>query len=109
MTYNQGLARKMRELLKPQRGVVEKPMFGGIGFMVRGNLACGVHKDELIVRLSDQDFRAALEKPHVRIFNLTGRPMKGWLMISSGGYTSTKSLKGWIDKALDHARSLPPK
>jgi TfoX/Sxy family transcriptional regulator of competence genes len=84
-------------------------MFGGIGFLVNGNMACGVNNDDLIVRLSEHDFEEALKHGYVRVFNMTGRPMKGWIMISSGGYTADTRLKAWIDKAVAHARSLPPK
>ena len=95
--------------MKAERGVVEKSMFGGIGFLVNGNMACGVNKQDLIVRLSEHDFEEALKRPHVRVFNMTGRPMKGWIMVSSGGYASETALKGWIDRAVAHARSLPPR
>jgi len=109
MAYNEQLARRMRLRLKAVRGAVEKNMFGGIGFLVNGNMACGVNKQDLIVRLDDHDFEAAVKRPHVRVFNMTGRPMKGWIMVSSGGYASDAALRGWIDKAITHARSLPPK
>ena len=84
-------------------------MFGGIGFMANGHLACGIHKQELIVRLDEKQFAAALKRPNVRVFDMGGRPMKGWVMVSSAGYASPKDLKEWIDQALAHARSLPPK
>lgn len=109
MAYNQELADRMRQILKSERAVVEKGMFGGIGFMVNGNLACGVHKQDLIVRLGQDDFTASRKKPHVRVFNLTGRPMNGWLMISARAYASEKDLRGWVAKSLAHAGSLPPK
>ncbi len=109
MAYNEALGQRMRKMMKGERGVVEKSMFGGIGFVVNGNLACGVNKQDLIVRLGEGEFQEALRRSNVRIFNMTGRPMKGWIMVSSGGYRTDRSLRGWIDKSLAHARSLPPK
>ncbi len=109
MTYNQELGERLRKRMKPVRGAVEKSMFGGIGFVLNGNMACGINKDDLIVRLNEADFEKALKQPHVRIFNMTGRPMKGWIMVASGGYASDKQLQDWIDRAVAYARSLPPK
>ncbi len=109
MTYDEELGDRMRRHLRTKKGVVEKNMFGGIGFLFNGNMACGVHKQDLIVRLSDAAFNEAVKQPNVRIFNMTGRPMKGWIMVSKPGYDSETALKDWIDKACQHARSLPPK
>jgi hypothetical protein len=109
MAYNEDLARKIRAKLKLKSGVVEKKMFGGVGFLFNGNLACGVNKQDLIVRLNETDFEKALKQPHVRIFDLTGRPMKGWVFVSAEGCKSDKALEGWIDKGLAFARSLPRK
>ncbi len=109
MAYNQALAQRMRGRMKSERGVVERGMFGGIGFLVNGNMACGVNKEDLIVRLGEADFQRALKNPNARVFDMGGRPMKGWIMVSSSGYTTEKALRGWMDKALVYARSLPPK
>lgn len=96
-------------MMKSVREAEEKSLFGGIGFLIHGNMACGVNKQDLIVRLGEADFDEALKKPGVRIFDFSGRPMKGWIMVSSSGYASDKQLQGWIDKAVAHAKSLPPK
>ena len=109
MPYNEELATRIREILKAEKGLSEKKMFGGVGFLVRGNLACGAHKDELILRLGETDFRTALKTAHARIFDMTGRPMKGWILVAKDGYKSEKVLQGWIRKSLEFARSLPPK
>ena len=84
-------------------------MFGGIGFLVNGNMVCGVNKQDLVVRLSEDDFENALKQQHVRIFDMTGRPMKGWVLVSSGGYKSDKTLQSWIEKGIAFAKSLPHK
>ncbi len=108
MAYNQELAERMRRILGTEHAIVEKRMFGGIGFMANGNLACGIHKQELIARLGEDDFKSALKKQHVRIFDMAGRPMKGWVMVAAEGCASESQLRGWIAKSLAHARSLPP-
>ncbi len=109
MALNGELAARMRAQLRSKKGIVEKKMFGGIGFLVNGNMACGVNKQDLIVRLGDADFDQALKQPHVRVFDMGGRPMKGWIMVSSDAYASENALRGWIEKGIAFAGSLPPK
>ena len=109
MPYNEVLAKRLRAKLKQHPGLVEKKLFGGIGFLVRGNMACGVHQDDLILRLGNHDFGEALKKPAARIFDLYGRTMEGWVLISAAGYNSDAQLEGWIKKSLALVESLPPK
>ena len=109
MAYDEGLAQRIRELLHEQAGPVEKKMFGGIGFMVRGNMACGVHKDALIVRVGPENDCAALAKPHTKPFDMTGRPMKGWVMVDPEGYEEQEALEAWVRQGIDFALTLPPK
>ena len=109
MAYNEELAERMRVQLKSRRGVTEKKMFGGVGFLVNGNMACGIIKDDLIVRLSNDDFEKALKQKHVRIFDYSGRPMKDWVYVSAEGYASDKALGGWMEKGMTFAKSLPKK
>lgn len=109
MAYDEKLAERIRSKLKGKRGIAEKRLFGGVGFLVKGNMACGVNKRDLIVRLSDDDFASALKQPHVRIFDMTGRPMKGWIMVTAEGLRNDAALRSWIDKAYKHAQSLPAK
>lgn len=109
MAYNVQLTERIRSVLKGRKGLEEKKMFGGVGFLVNGNMACGVNKDDLILRLGEKEYQKALKSPHARKFDMTGRPMKGWVMVSEPGYASEKSLNTWIEVALTFARSLPPK
>jgi TfoX N-terminal domain len=109
MAYDEKLAERIRLSLKSKRGVVEKKMFGGVGFMVRGNMACGVNKQDLIVRVSEADFEDAMKQKHVRIFDTMGKPMKGWLLVAPGGCSSDAALRSWIDMGIAFATSLPPK
>jgi hypothetical protein len=109
MAYDEGLAQRIRELLGERPGLVEKRMFGGIGFILHGNMACGVHKDALIVRVGPQRYEEALGRPHTRQFDITGRPMKGWVMVGPDGTESDQDLQEWVQRGIDFAGTLPPK
>lgn len=109
MAYNEGLAQRMREHLPDDTSLVEKKMFGGVGFMFQGNMACGIYKDELIVRVNHEDYEEMLTRPHIRPFDITGRPMRGWIMVGPEGYASDTDLRYWVDQGLSFASSLPPK
>ena len=109
MAYDQGLEQRIREQLEEVPDVIGKKMFGGIGFMVQGNMACGVHKNNLIVRVGADQHDDALSQPHIRIFDITGRPMKGWVLVTPDGFQSDSDLKHWIERGVDFALSLPPK
>jgi TfoX/Sxy family transcriptional regulator of competence genes len=109
MPYDTLLATRIRAVLGPLPYLVEKKMFGGVGFLVKGNMACGVHKDDLIVRVGPERSNQALSRPHTRIFNMTGRPMAGWVMVAPQGCTSETDLQAWVGQGLRFALSLPPK
>jgi TfoX/Sxy family transcriptional regulator of competence genes len=109
MAYDEGLAQRIREVLGERPGLVEKKMFGGLGFMVQGNMACGVHKDKLIVRVGPEKHQEALARPYARPFDITGRPMKGWVMVESDGVESDDDLADWVRQGVDLALTLPPK
>ena len=100
MVYNTELARRVvaiLETLKPG-SVKGKKMFGGIGYLLNGNMACGVNKNELIIRVGPDDYETALEEPHTRHFDLTGRPMRGWEVVLPEGCTSDEALRQWIPR-----------
>lgn len=84
-------------------------MFGGIGFLLNGNLACGVNKENLIVRISPEKQDTLLKKPHAKPFDLTGKPMKGWLVIEAGGVKTEKQLSVWVREGVEFAVTLPAK
>ena len=109
MAYSEGLAIRMRAELGRARGLQEKKLFGGIGFLVNGNMACGVHGQNMLVRLGTADYEAALKMPHVKVFDMTGRPMKGWIFVEKRGYEAKEALRRWIVKSVEFAKSLPPK
>jgi TfoX/Sxy family transcriptional regulator of competence genes len=109
MVYSQALAERIRLALRARRGIEEKKMFGGIGFLLHGNMLVAAWKSSLIVRLGADEAAAALQEPHVSEFDVTGRPMKGWVMVELDGLDSDQQLAGWIDRAWQFVETLPPK
>jgi TfoX/Sxy family transcriptional regulator of competence genes len=109
MAYDEGLAQRVRDVLGERPGLLERKMFGGIAFMIRGNMACGVREDRLIVRVGPVDYERAVMEPHTRPFDLTGRPMTGWVVVVPEGYESDDDLRAWVEQGLDFALTLPPK
>lgn len=109
MAYDEGLARRVRVLLEGHPAFTEKKMFGGTGFMLQGNMACGVNKDDLIVRVGPDRYEAALAAPHTRVFDMTGRPMTGWVVVAPAGCASDAGLEDWVRQGADFALSLPAK
>lgn len=109
MAFDEGLAQRIRELIEEQPGFSEKKMFGGVGFMLRGNMACGVNKDDLIVRVGPDRYDEALAQPNSGPFDFTGRPMRGWVTVAPGGYESDHDLASWVQQGVEFASSLPPK
>jgi hypothetical protein len=89
-------------------GATRKKMFGGTCHLINGNMVCGVYQDFLVLRLGEEQSAKALKKPHVRPFDVTGKPMKGWVMVEKDGFEG-QLLDGWLEKARSFADSLPPK
>jgi hypothetical protein len=107
--YSETVAERVRELLADQETLREQPMFGGLSLMVHGNLACGVHGEDLIVRLSPEDGAAALAEPHAREMDFTGRPMRGWLFVGPVANLEEAAFDGWVRRSLAHCLTLQPK
>ena len=108
MAYDLKLAERIRSELNGMP-FVEKKMFGGVGLLLNGNLACGVNKDNLIVRVDPEKHTALLKKPHAKPFDLTGKPMKGWLLVEADGVKTDKQLSAWVKEGVEFALTLPPK
>ena len=108
MAYDLDLAERIRSELS---GVafVEKKMFGGVGYLLNGNMACGVNQDNLIVRVGPGRYNELLERPHTKPFDMTGRPMSGWLVVEPEGYRTKEQLSEWIKEGVEFALTLPPK
>ena len=109
MAFDEQLADRVRDALDGRAAVTERRMFGGIAFMVAGNMACGVIGDELLVRLTPGDAEAALAREGVRPFDMTGRPMRGWVLVAAEAVEDDRELGFWVDEGAAHAASLPPK
>ena len=109
MAYDEGLAFRVEEMLMGRSELDEKRMFGGIAWLVNGNVAVGVFEESLICRIGPEEYKAALTKPGIREFDITGRPTKGWIMASDEAINEDNGLKYWIDKGLEFGSSLPAK
>ena len=108
MAYDADLAARTRDRLARRRGVVEKRMFGSLGFLLDGNFLVGVWMDSLVARLGPAG-EAALSEPHVRPFAPASRPMAGWVLISPDGLDADADLSAWIDRAASFVETLPAK
>jgi TfoX/Sxy family transcriptional regulator of competence genes len=109
MAYDEGLAERIRGLLQDRGKITERAMFGGLAFLVRGNMTVGIVKDELMVRVGPEIYAAALKEPHARAMDFTGRPMKGFIFVSPEGLESDSSLARWVDRGFTYGASLPAK
>ena len=109
MAYSESLAKRIRHEFTGRRGITEKKMFGGAGFLLHGNLCVVVWKDSLVVRLEPEQAVAALSQPHVRAFDVTGRPMKGWILVEPDGLDRDEQLRGWLQRASEFVAKLPAK
>jgi TfoX/Sxy family transcriptional regulator of competence genes len=109
MAFDEELASRTRAALGDVRGITEIKMFGGLCFTVGGNMAVGVTGDDLMVRLATDEGEAALAQPGVRRMDFTGKPMKGFIFVAPEGVKTQRMLKGWVDRGVAFAESLPPK
>jgi TfoX/Sxy family transcriptional regulator of competence genes len=109
MAHSESLARRIRQVFAQHREIAEKKMFGGVGFMLSGNMCVGIWKTSLIVRLGPEQAAAALEEPSVGEFDITGRPLKGWILVEPDGLETNEQLVGWIQRAVAFVGGLPVK
>ena len=109
MAYNEKLTQRVRALLQQTPGMEDKKMFGGVGLLIYGNMACGVLNDDLIVRVGPEEYENALALPNTREFDITGRVMKGWVMVSVKETTTDGELSDWVKRGVSFAQSLPKK
>ena len=110
MAYDEALAVRMRKAFAG-RGidVIEKKMFGGLSFMVAGNMCCGVIKDEMMVRVGQSGHDDAMALPHTRIMAMGERPMEGWVLVGREGFASDADMEAWVQRGLDYVATLPAK
>jgi hypothetical protein len=108
MAYDESLSKRIDELVKGKKGFTHKEMFGGIAYLLNGNMCVGVHKNELIIRYDPKITEEVTSNKDIRPFDITGRPMKGWSLVGIEGVKGD-GLKKWFDLSFSFAKSLPPK
>lgn len=109
IAYDETLAARVRDVLGDPDDMSARKMFGGISFMLAGNMSCGVMGDELMVRISPAEADALLAEPHVRQGDMSGRPMKGWLVVGAARVADDGALARWVERGVAFAASLPAK
>ncbi len=107
MAYNEELAERMRACLAGSCGLREQKMFGGIAFLLNGNMCCGVRQDDLVLRVAPERYPEALAHPHARPMDITGRVMRGFVMVGPRGTERAEDLRQWVNLAADFAAGLP--
>jgi len=109
MPYNEEIDERIRKLVSRWKNTAARKMFGGVCHLLNGNMVCGVYKDYLILRLGEKASTVALKQPYARPFDITGKPMKGWVMLDGSGFKTDEKLKSWLMKAKTFVKTLPPK
>jgi len=109
MAFSEVLVQRVRDVLYPLTVAEEKKMFGGIAFMVSGNMTVGVTNNELIVRVGLEKYQDSLRKSGVDFFQPTGKPMAGWVTVAPDGHTTGEEMKYWVELALEFVKTLPAK
>jgi TfoX/Sxy family transcriptional regulator of competence genes len=109
MAYDEGLAERLREVFAGKCGITEKKMFGGMCFLLNGNMVVGVTKDDLMVRYRHDQHDAVMKMKHVRPMDFTKRSMTGFAFVAPKGFDSQKTLAAWVDRCLSYVSTLPAK
>ncbi|HEX8856582.1 MAG TPA: TfoX/Sxy family protein [Thermoleophilaceae bacterium] len=110
MAYDEELANRIREVIASEEGITEKRMFGGLAFLIEGNMSVSASgQGGLLLRVDPADTDELLSKPHAHPFEMRGRAMQGWLRVDADGVQTKRDLKRWVDRGIAYARSLPPK
>ena len=109
MAFDEEVALRVRNAVAGHRGVVEKKMFGGLAFMLKGHMFCGVIGDELMVRVGPDAYEATLTQPHAREMDFTGKPLRGYVYVGRDGFRSRAALDAWVGRGAEFVLSLPLK
>lgn len=109
MAFDEKLAERVRKVVSSNPGYSERKMFGGMSFIINGNMAVGVNEDKLIVRVGPDAYQEALGKPYASAEDMTGRAINGWVTIAPAGLGDDQALQSWVAKGVKYASSLPPK
>jgi TfoX/Sxy family transcriptional regulator of competence genes len=110
MAYDEDLANRLRELLADEDAIAEKKMFGGLAFLLHGNMSVSASRNGgLLVRIDPADTDAAIARPHVALMEMGGRTMDGWITVAPEGVKSKRQLAGWVKRSVAYVKTLPPK
>ena len=109
MPFDEAVAQRVRKALARQPGISERKMFGGLAFLLQGNMCCGVLADQLVLRLGPEASNEALKQPHVRAMDFTGKAMKSMVYVEPAGYAADAALRQWVKRAVEYAAALPAK
>jgi TfoX/Sxy family transcriptional regulator of competence genes len=110
MAYDEDLANRLREQLADEDAITEKKMFGGLAFLLHGNMSVSASRNGgLLVRIDPADTEACLERPHVALMKMGSRTMDGWITVAPEGVRTKRALAAWVDRSLKFVRTLPPK
>jgi TfoX/Sxy family transcriptional regulator of competence genes len=109
MAYDEGLAERLRECFEGKRGITEKRMFGGLCFLLHGNMAVGITKNELMVRYAHEEHDAVMKMKDVRPMNFTKKAMKGFAFVGAKGFDAQEDLEAWVERCLSYVSTLPAK
>jgi hypothetical protein len=109
MAFDETLARRIRTVLGDRHDLVEKHMFGGVCFMIRGRMVCGIIDSSLMIRVNPEQDGEVAERPHVRPMDFTGKPMRGYWFVDPEGIATPKALKTWVDRSVAHVETMPVK
>jgi TfoX/Sxy family transcriptional regulator of competence genes len=109
MAFDEALADRVRSVLGERKGITERKMFGGLAFLLDGNMCCGVLKDQIMLRLGEEGAGEALTRPHTRPMDFTGKPMKSMVYLDPVGFASEGDLRAWVERAVAYVSELPAK
>lgn len=109
MAYDESFADRIRQALSHRDDIIEKKMFGGIAFMLSGNMCIGVNGERLMARVGPSRYEEALSRPHAGQMDFTGKPLKGFVYVEPAGFATASALAGWLDTCIEFAASLPAK
>ena len=109
MPFNEEIEARIKKIISGWQNIEHRNMFGGVCHLLNGNMVCGVYKDFLILRIGEENATKALALPFVRPFDITGRPMKGWVMVAQDGFRKDEDLANWLDQAKEFVSSMPAK
>jgi len=109
MSYDEQLAERLRKVVAARSDVTEKRMFGGLAFLLNGHMFCGIIKEDLMIRVGHQQYKAALAQPHARPMDFTGRPLNGYVYVAPAGHQSASALKEWVQRGMTFVATLPAK